>query len=142
MSAISEKVRLALYSKMNVSGVTSLATGGIHHKIAPESANYPFIVFQRVSGIPSYTFGLTLAIEDDVWMVKALADEDSSTTKSPQALCEDILTAVRTALGTSLTITPYTNRGLWVDSDMPEIVERLGDREIHQHGIFLRIKSN
>lgn len=142
MSAISEEVRVALYDAMNVSAVTTLATGGIHHKVAPQDAtDGALVVFQRISSIFTRTFG-GRDLENDIWMIKAIADEDSDTTKEPQALCEEILTAIETALGSTLTLATATNRDLFIEGDIPELVETIDDREVHQHGFTLRVQSN
>src|SRR5687768_17445786 len=102
MSALSEKVRVALYNKLNVSGVTTLATGGVHHPIAPEPSDTHYLIFHRqASRDVNYTFGSNLLNEDDFWLIKAVTDEDSSTTKEPAELAEDILEAAETAIGTS-----------------------------------------
>lgn len=142
MSTLSEKVRTALYGKMNVSAVTNLATGGVHHITAPESAALPFILFMRSApGAVEWGFSSSQEIEDDLWMVKALADEDSSTSLSPQSLNEDILEAAETAIGQTLTLSGGT--ALWVRrfSDIPELTENVGDRLIYQNGFLLRVSS-
>lgn len=139
MSAISEKVRVALYAKLNVSGVTSLATGGVHYKIAPEGAELPYIVFNRYPAQVHYTLGNTLAGERDEWLIKALTDEDSSTTKEPPELAEDILTAAETAIGTTLTLSGNTVHRVRRVREMPDFLEPLGDRHIWHHGFFLDV---
>lgn len=151
MSAISEKVREALYAKMNVSSVTTLATGGIHYQLAPEHAtttgtetaaaetDYPFIVFRRYPAQVHYALGNNLVGERDEWLIKALVDEDSSATLEPPALAEDILTAVETAIGTTLTLTGNTARRVRRVREMPDYVEQLSDRQVWHHGFFLEV---
>ena len=144
MSALSEKVRTALYTKLNVSGVTNLATGGIHHQIAPAGTPKPYIVFQRQASAPTVrAFAQTLIAENDLWLVRAVSDEDCSTTKEPQELNEDILEAAETAIGTSLTLTGGSE--VWLverDSDIPEYVEQAADRLIYHNGFLLRVWSH
>ena len=140
MSAISEKVRIALFAKLNVSGVTTLATGGIHNEVAPESANLPFVIFHRIApGTVLYSLAGTNHGEDDLWMIKSLADEDSSTTLEPQALNASILAACETAIGYELTLTGATTRGVRRTADIPSYTENLSDRHIYHAGFYLRI---
>lgn len=144
MSAISEKVRIALYGKLNVSGVTTLASGGIFESIAPESTSLPYVIFQRQGPAPvTYSFGTsggpTQQLENDLWLIKAVTDEDSDTTKGPQKLAEDILAACVTALGTSLTLSGNTATWFARFADMPPYQETLSDRTIFHRGFLQRI---
>lgn len=143
MSAISEKVRVALYTKLNVSGVTSLATGGIFESIAPDNSALPYVIFQRQGPGPIvYAMGATSPtqqLEDDLWLIKAVTDEDSDTTKEPQKLGEDILAACITALGTSMTLSGNTVTGYYRFSDIPPYQDPLNDRTIYHRGFLWRI---
>jgi hypothetical protein len=138
MSAISEKVRQAIFAKLNVSAVVgSGKASGVHWKIAPEDAEYPFIVFDRApltveKGLNSPNQG-----ERDRWWIKCLADEDASTTKEPSELCEDILEAAETAIGTTLTITGQTVSWVQRVADIPPGIDEFNDRTIFQHGFQL-----
>lgn len=140
MSAISEKVRTALYTKLNVSGVTNLATGGVHFMIA--TGSMPFVVFSRVPGVVDYAFGDSLIGERDLWLIKAVCDKDSSTTLSPSQLAEDILTACETAIGTSLTLTGNTTQRVKRLSEIPNYIELSGDRQIFHHGFYLDVYTD
>lgn len=144
MSQLSEKVRVALYGKMNVTNVTTLATGGIHHLIAPENATRPLIVFNRQSANDTVrAFCQSLIAENDIWLIKAVSDEDSSTTKEPQQLNADILAAVETAIGNSLTLTGGSE--VWSIervSDIPEYIDYQSDRAVYYSGFLLRVWSH
>lgn len=149
MSAISEKVRNALYAKLNVSGVTSLVgfydaptntKGKIFESLAPDDAATPYVIFGRQAPEPiTYTMGPTQWQESDLWLIKAVTDEDSDKDKGPQKLAEDILAACVTALGTSLTLSG--NEVVWFSrfSDMPPFQETLTDRTIYHRGMIWRI---
>jgi hypothetical protein len=138
MSAISEKVRQALFTKMNVGSVVgSGKASGVHWKQAPESASYPFIVFDRAPLNVEWSMGNTQQGERDRWFVKCLADEDSSATKEPSELCEDILELAETAIGNSLVITGQTVSRVQRVADIPPILTQLNDRPIFQHGFQL-----
>lgn len=143
MSAISEKVRVALYAKLNVSGVTTLATGGVHESVAPDDVSLPYVIFARQGSSPiTYSMGSTSPtqqLESDLWLIKAVTDEDSATSKSGQGLGEEILAACITALGTSLTLSG--NTAVWYArfSDMPSYQEMVNDRWIYHRGMLWQI---
>ena len=139
MSAISEKVRTALYAKLNVSGVTTLATGGIHFMHAKDGTALPYVVFSRIPAAVDYAFGETLIGERDLWLIKAVCDKESSTTLSPPSLAEDILTACETAIGTSLTLSGNTSQRVKRNGEIPNFIELSGDRAIYHHGFYLDV---
>jgi hypothetical protein len=137
MSVISEKVRTALYTAMNVTAVTDLATGGIYYKAADKGASLPFVIFDRVPMNVDWSMNNSLAGERDRWFIKALADADSDPTKEPSDLCEDILAAIETAIGHSLTVSGQTVSRVQRVADIPPIIEQATDRHIWQHGFQL-----
>lgn len=143
MSAISEKVRVALYAKLNVSGVTTLATGGVHESLAPDNVSLPYVIFQRQgSDRVTYSMGSTAPtqqLESDLWLIKAVTDEDSDTTKAPQKLAEDILAACVTALGSTLTLSGNTVVWYAREVDVPNYQEWVDDRWIYHRGFLLRV---
>lgn len=140
MSAISEKCRVALYAKLNVSGVTTLATSGVFESKAPDSTACPYVIFQRQASEPvDYGFGPTLHLETDLWLIKAVTDEDSNTAKEPQTLAEEILAACVTALGSSLTLSGNTVCWYSRFADMPPFQERFNDRDIYHRGFLLKV---
>lgn len=141
MSAISEKVRKALFAKSNVSDV--VGTGkltGIHEGKAPAKAALPYGLFQRQAPGPvEYTFGVTQVLEDDLWLIKVLADDLSSKTKEPQEFAEDMVTTWLETLGNTLTLAG--NTVVWMEryGDMPPLEELKNDRYIYHRGALLRI---
>lgn len=141
MSALSEKVRVALYAKINVVGVTSLATGGIHHLIAPETASKPYVIFNRQSSSDVVrAFQNNLIAENDLWTIMAIADEDCSATKEPQQLNQDILNAAETAIGNSLSLSGGSETwNVERVADIPEFIEVVNDRVVYHNGFLLRI---
>ncbi len=153
MSAISEKVRVALYSKLNVSGVYTLTgtvssgVGKIFESLAPDDIALPYVIFQRQApGEVVYSMGTaaltpTQQLETDLWLIKAVVDEDSDTTKEPQKLAEDILAACVTALGSSMSLSG--NTVVWYSrfADMPPYQEILNDRMIYHRGFLLKIQT-
>lgn len=157
MSAISEQVRTALnarlqtvvgqeltyggenltYGAENLTYGTGDATGA-YYGVAPETATYPFIVFQRVPGTTDYAFQDTLIGERDRYFIKSYADEDSDT-QSPTALNESILAAAETAIGNSLTLSAATAHRVTRIADLPELWETVNDRMIVMNGFQLEI---
>lgn len=150
MSAISEKVRNALYTKLNVSGVYTLTgtvsagVGKIFESLAPDDTALPYVIFQRQGPGPViYSLGTanapTQQLENDLWLIKAVTDEDSDTTKGPQKLAEDILAACVTAIGATLTLSGNTTVWCARFADMPPYQELLNDRHIYHRGFLLRV---
>jgi hypothetical protein len=141
MSTLSEKVGKALYAKLNVSAVTNLATGGVFQDEAPESASFPYVLFTRFTPRDTFrTFGLTLAFEDDLWLVKALTDLDSSTAYSPRELGQLILAECEAAIGSSLTLTGGSETvGVYRERDIPSFREPQSDRRVWSQGFLLRV---
>lgn len=156
MSALSEKVRPALFTAMNVTDVLSLAIGGVHYQVAPTQIStedgvgnetvsdieYPFVVFRRYPADVHYALANNNVGERDEWLIKALVDEDSSADKEPPELAEDILTACETAIGTALTITGGTVSRVRRTREMPDYIEQLNDRQVWHHGFFLEVFAN
>lgn len=144
MSVLSEKVRVALFGEMNVSNVTTLATGGVWHMMAPPGTPRPYVVFNRQSSAPVVrAFNNTNIVENDLWLIKVISDEDSSTTKEPQALNAEILNAIETAIGNELTLTGGGE--VWNverQNDMPEFTEIANDRLLYHSGFMLRVWSH
>lgn len=141
MSAISEKVRKAIFTKSNVPALIGAGKlTGIHNAKAPENANFPFGVFSLQAPSPlEYTFGTRIALESGLWLIKVVADEDSSTTKEPQELAEEMLALWETTLGGDLTLAGNTVAWMARFSDIPAFEEQRSDRLIYHRGFLLEI---
>lgn len=67
-------VRSALYTRLTgdttLTGLLS-ATDAVFHQRAPQDAQTPYVIFQKTSGNPRYTFADHLQYE--TWMVKGVA---------------------------------------------------------------------
>jgi hypothetical protein len=144
MSDISEKVRVALYAKMNVVAVVgSGKASAIYYQNAPEQATKPYIVFDRVAPGPVTRVVLGGQIlEDDLWQIKCVVDEDSSTTKEPQELAQDILSLAETAINETLTISGNTVEFVKRVSDIPGLRELVNGRYIYSEGFNLRVQTS
>jgi hypothetical protein len=83
---MSTVVRRALYGKL--AGDSTLNTGlgtpptgyskSIYYEVAPEGAAYPLVIFNKQSGMPTEAFGDPSALENDIWLVKAIARDTSA----------------------------------------------------------------
>lgn len=144
MSAISKKIRVALYAKLNVSGVTTLATGGVYYKHAPNNQATPYVVFDRVAPgrVKRPVLGDQI-LEDDLWQIKAIVSEGDSTTKEPVELAEEILVACDTAINETLTVSGNTVEYIKRDSDIPGFNEGpVNDRWVYHEGFNLRVQTS
>jgi hypothetical protein len=59
------------------------ATGyskAIYHQQAPAGAAFPYIIFNRQSGVPTEAFTDPSALETDVWLIKAIDRSTSADT--------------------------------------------------------------
>lgn len=75
-----------IYTKLNVSAITTLATGGVHHVKAPQGTAYPFITYFAVINVQGDTFtewGNDTLIQIDVW-------SDSNSAAESGEIVEDI----------------------------------------------------
>ena len=155
MSAISEQVRAAIGARLQTVVGQELTYGGenltyggeqltygtgdatgAYYGVAPETASYPFIVFQRVPGTTDYAFHDTLIGERDRYLIKSYADEDAGTV-SPTALNESIRAAAEAAIGNSLTLTTATAHRVTRIADLPELWETVNDRLVVMNGFQL-----
>ncbi len=143
MSSISEKIRVALYAKLNVSGVTTLATGGIHYLHAPDDAETPYVVISRIPGkVKRVVIGGQI-LEDDLWQIKAVVTEGDSTTKEPMELAQDILQACETTINDTLTVSGNTVEYCKREFDIPGYPEGpTNDKWIYHEGYNLRTQTS
>lgn len=87
-------VRQALYTKLNVASVTTgldQGSASLHHAMAPSSATYPMVIFNRMANTPNVRF-TGAHFDVDVWLVKAIVRGGSS------SAAEDIDKAVADVL--------------------------------------------
>lgn len=139
MSQISSKVAEALYEALNVVTVTDLATGGVWYET--RQGDLPAVIFHRqAAGKPVRSFGPTLLAEDDFWLIKSYADEDSDPSKSPQALNDEILIAAEQAIGDSLSLASGSTWLVWRENDvlLPK-EEGETDKPVYGAGFLLRV---
>ena len=103
MSLDEGNVDAALYSALDVSGVTSIATGGIHSGRAPQGTATPFLRFRRADGPPDQrTFGSPRIVRHR-YLLQAVDDGFDG------SVAEDLLAAADAVLDDqTLTVTGAT----------------------------------
>ena len=144
MSVYSERVRKALFAKLNVAGVLSSGTGlatAVYNAKAPTGATFPYLIFHEQAASPvQYNFGQGIADETSFWVIQGFADKNSSSTKSPQEVAETIAQNALTAIGSTLTLTGG-GTVTWIGrvNDISPIESQQGDRYVHQRGFLLRV---
>ena len=93
---------------------------GVYNAVAPEMAEYPFVVFHEQSGIDNYVFGSDYSHRNLVYLIKCV-------TESPSAKMAgevyDIIESI--VMDRQLTMDGYKNIHLRRESDVkyPEIVD-------------------
>lgn len=136
---VNEKaVRQAIYEKLNVSAVTSKLAGGsagLFHAAADQGAPFPFLVFNKQTGIPIRTLK-GAQLNNTLWAVKAVVQTDVP--GSPSAAEEIAKLADDELDGQSLNISGGTHRFLMREGDI-DFAEIDGDTAYHHHGHLYRL---
>jgi hypothetical protein len=97
-------VRRALYGKLSGDGTLVGLLGtpapgrskSIYYDIAPSKAGFPYVIFNKAAGTPSYTFG-SLALDNEVWTIKGVdRQENFSATPDPVDAIASRLSALLT----------------------------------------------
>jgi hypothetical protein len=142
VSALSEKVKDALYAKLNVSAVVgSGKAAAVYYDDAPSNATKPYVIFNRPAPGPvtRNTIGGNI-LETDYWMVKVVTDESSSTSKSPQKFGQEISLLCETAIGSTLTISGGTVEYMVRANDIPGYKELVNNRFEYHEGFLMKIQ--
>lgn len=131
-------IRQAIYEKLNVAGVTTLLGSGsasLVHGLAPPTATYPLLVYNKQSGTPSKAFGNTV-FDSHLWLIKGVTKNKD---RPASSAAEDISKAVNDLLdfGT-LTITGGTLLHLTRESDV-DYIETDGDQVYSHRGALYRV---
>lgn len=128
-------VRQAIYERLNNAAVTSLLANGsasIIHGVAPQTANFPLLLFSQQSGTMVNVFGDD-AYKDSLWLIKGIARATSS------SAAEDIDKAAFDRLQFhDLSITGADAMFLARESDV-EYVETSGDVQFRHCGGIYRL---
>lgn len=118
---MSTPVRRAIYGRL--AGDTTLNnllatppsgwSKSIYHQEAPQGAQYPLIVFQKQSGVPTEAMTDPSALENDVWLVKCVDRATSADTA--EAVAARVITLLNDA---TLSISGSTHLYLRRQSDV------------------------
>lgn len=142
---MSTAIRRALYGKL--AGDTTLnnllgtpASGyakAIYYQDAPATAQFPFVVFQKQSGVPTEAFADPSALETDVWLVKAV--DRNTTADTAEAAAERVKALLNDA---TLSISGATLLYLRRQSDVeyPEVSD--GVRYVHAGSLYRVITTD
>ena len=113
------QVDAALYAILSDNAELGEKVTGVYNAVAPETAEYPFVIFNEQSGTDSYVFG-DYSHRNLVYLVKCVA-------KSPSAKVAgevyDIIESI--LMDRQLTMDGYKNIYLRRESDVkyPEVVD-------------------
>lgn len=142
---MSTPVRRAIYGKL--AGDTTLNgllaappvnySKSIFHNIAPGSARFPYVLFQKQAGNPTEAFGDPSAIDTDVWLVKAV-DRNTSADTAEAAAARIILLLNDAALSISGGTLLYLRRQS--DVEYPEEID--GQMYVHVGSQFRLVTAD
>lgn len=118
---MSTAARRALYGKLSaditLNGLLATPPTGwaksIFYQVAPEGTQFPYVLINRQSGVPTDAFGDPSAVENDVWLVKAVDRSDSA--DAAEAVAARVTTLLNDA---SLSISGATLLYLRRESDV------------------------
>ena len=97
---MSTPVRRALYGKLagdnTLTGLLATPASGysqsIYYQQAPGNASWPLVIFNKQSGVPTEAMGVPSALEEDIWLIKAVDRSPSAdVAESIQARLQTLL---------------------------------------------------
>ena len=92
MSLDINALNTSIYTALNVSAITTLATGGVYHVKAPQGTAYPFVTYFAVINVQGDTFtewGNDTLIQIDVWSDSNSAAESGEIVEAIAAQMDD-----------------------------------------------------
>lgn len=121
-------VRAGLFSVLNADATLKAllsAPNAIYHRVVPQNALLPAVVFSRMAGTPEWMFD-SAHIQNDVWLVKGVNKGSSSTP------AEDIAARVDVLLNDAvLTVTGRTALAIFRELDVD--YEEITNGETYHH---------
>jgi hypothetical protein len=80
---MADTLRAAIYQRLSTDSELRQLLGqadGIYHHVAPATARSPYIVFQKQTGNPSWTFGIHRGdhLQQERWLIKAVCSGRSA----------------------------------------------------------------
>lgn len=125
MANLRPNLDAALFTVLNVSSLTNLATGGVFNSIAPQDTAPPYVVYQSFSKVDDY-YAFSKRGGDALYMVKAVTQ--TPWPKDAATIDSQIDTLLQDA---TLSITGFTQFVCRRESDI-YLVENVGG-EVYQH---------
>lgn len=133
-------VRSAIHSALSGStAITSrlASSSSIYHALAPSGADYPYVIFHKQSGSPTYAFGAE-AMRAEVWLVKCV-DRHPANTQASSSVAEDVQAAIDAALSLQNLSAPGVSvLDVRRVSDV-DYLESQGDVQYRHHGGLFRV---
>ncbi len=113
MKALEAAIYAALHGNTTLMNLVT----GVYNTVAPARAGYPFLIFQKVSGLDSYTFTQHIATEY-LYQVRVIGNDRN----------KDALNDALTQVNALLTLRPLVVNGYRVDrvvkdNDLPDASE-------------------
>lgn len=68
--------------------LTDLATGGVYHRVADPDAVPPYVIFSKMSGVPTWAMSGP-PLQRDVWLVKGVGERKVA--EEIDARCRELL---------------------------------------------------
>jgi hypothetical protein len=128
-------IRAALYTRLTGDATLTalLATPtSAYHKVAPQTAVAPFIVFAKQSGTPNRQFG-GAHVQQELWLIKGISlGASASPAESIAARADTVLTFA------PLAITGRALLAIYRESDI-SYAETVGADIYHHEGFLARI---
>lgn len=121
-------VRQGLYGVFNADATLKAllsASNAIYHRVAPQNAVFPVMVFSRVAGTPEWAFD-SASLQWDVWLVKGVHKGSSS---SPAEAIDARVKALLT--DATFPVTGRTLIGIYPEMDVD--YEEVTAGEIYHH---------
>lgn len=127
------EIRRGIYEQLTgTRAVSDLVAARVYHAIAPESADYPLIIFHRQSGVPRDAFGAPRALDRQMWLVKCVDEQTtSSTAEAAQATIVSAMESGVTVTGAIVHDVRYTSP--------VDYVEMVNGRQYRHHGALFRL---
>lgn len=118
----------AVYSALNVSAVTTLAPGGVHHTLAPDGTAYPYVRVQWQGGVTDWTLGRQVSDTVDFDVIAVVKGCDTNTLADLKAAVDGCLNDV------ALTVSGKTLWLLRKTGSIPTYSERGADGVVRLYG--------
>jgi len=132
---VSAAVRAGIYSKLTGDATLIAFLSGstaVYHAVAPDTATYPLVIFQKQASTPRYTHRQR-AWDEELWTIKGVTRADSAVADNIASRLDALLTD-----GT-LTITGKTFMSLRRESDV-EYPDVDGDQIYRHAGATYRLR--